>query len=109
MKEKDIITKWLAGEEIVIVRYYMTKAETVPYRDKTTQRPMSFDKLTHTVLTKDGAAAVDEDTRGIPNFVAKDYKPPFADGDRVAFSVVEKTSVKGVVTYKGKNLVKVEA
>lgn len=104
MKKAEIIAKLEARETIQLADYLMSVASKVEYKNKTTGKPDSFDKLVHTVLVASGAATVDEDTRSIPNFSAATYKSPFKQGDRVAVIVDSKSSVKGVVAFRGKLL-----
>lgn len=104
MKKADIYKKIEDRETVQFADYLMSVASRVDYKNKATGKPDSFDKLTHTVLVATGAATVDEDTRNIPNFSAAAYKSPFKQGDRVAVLVDSKSSLKGVVTFRGKLL-----
>jgi len=108
MKKADLLKKIEARETVVFADYLMSVAAKVDYKNKTTGKPDSFDKLTHTVLVATGAATVDEDTRSLPGFDAAKYVSPFKQGDRVAILADSKSSLKGVVTFRGK-LVNVEA
>lgn len=108
MKKAELYQKIEARETVQLADYLMSVASRVDYKNKATGKPESFDKLTHTVLVSTGAATVDEDTRNIPNFSASTYKSPHKQGDRVAIIVDSKSSLKGVVTFRGK-LLSVEA
>jgi len=108
MKKVELFQKIEARETVQFADFLMSVATKVDYKNKTTGKPDSFDKLTHTVLVSTGAATVDEDTRAIKDFSAATFKPSFKQGDKVAILVESKSSLKGVVTFRGK-LVSVEA
>jgi len=99
MKQTEILGRVLKGELIQCGEYLMSKADTVKYfKDGKAE---SFSKLTHTVLTSEGAVSVDEDTRAMPGFNPETYKSPFKKGQIVAILVTSKISQKGVVTIRG--------
>jgi len=99
MKQSEILGRVLKGELIQCGEYLMSRSETIKYSKN--GKADQFDKLTHTVLTTEGAVSVDEDTRKLPGFSAETYKSPFKKGQTVAIVVTSKTSLKGVVTIRG--------
>jgi len=102
MKQAQITEAVLRGQLIQGGEYLMSKAENIPYKDKKTGAAASFDKLTHTILTSDGAVAVEEDTRKIAGFDPVKYRSTYSKGQKVVVLVESKVSVRGVVTLRGK-------
>jgi len=101
MKQAEILARVLKGELLQCGEYLMTRAETISYKSKTDGKAASFDKLTHTILTSEGAVSVDEDTRKLLAFDSKTYKSPYVKGGKVVILVESKISVRGVVTIRG--------
>lgn len=99
MKQSEILGRVLKGELIQCGEYLMSRCETIKYAKN--GKSEQFDKLSHTVLTGEGAVTVDEDTRKLANFNPDTYKAPFKKGQSVAIVVESKISQRGVVTIRG--------
>jgi len=91
----------MKGEVLMVGEYLQSSAGVISYKSKETGQPASFEKLTHTILTAQGAVSVDEDTRKLKSFDVTNYKPPFAKGDKIIVIVSSVTSSKGVTTARG--------
>jgi len=60
MTQKDAIAAFLAGEQVLFVEYFTSKADHIRWTDKDTRKPLEADVLSHTVLTAEAAIRVDQ-------------------------------------------------
>lgn len=95
MKESELLASVKAGQLLLVGTFVHFKKEVVPYRDRKTGQPATFDKVEFQVLTANGVVSVQPDTRKIPGFKMDSYRCPFKPQQPVV------VIVEGMVTERG--------
>jgi len=100
MKQAEVIAAFNSGKIITVATFLHFKKEVVAYRGKD-GKPATFDKIEYSVLTANGIAFVQPDTRRIPGFEMDKFQCPFKPNDRVVVEISTMTADKGIVTIGG--------
>lgn len=107
MNKAEAIKRWESGEQCMCVEFLSSKAETITWRDKVSRGVMTAPILTHTVITKDGAAIagerVDEKT-----FDPHKYVSPYKRGDKLFVSFIGSNTEKGRQSLSGCKIERIE-
>jgi len=100
MKQVEVIAAFNAGKILTVATFLHFKKEVVAYRGKD-GKPATFDKIEFSVLTANGIAFVQPDTRRIPGFDMETYKCPFVPNQRVVVEISSMQVDKGITTIGG--------
>lgn len=100
MKQNEVIAAFNAGKILTVATFLHFKKEVVAYRGKD-GRPATFDKIEYTVLTANGVAFVQPDTRRIPGFDMETFKCQFQPNQKVVVEIATMTVDKGITTIGG--------
>jgi len=101
MKEASLVGEMKSGKILMVGKFLMMKKEVVPYRDKKTGQPATFNKVEFQVFGHEGTVFVQPDTRKIANFNMEAFKSPFKSMQDVVV-IIESMEVKlGITTISG--------
>jgi len=100
MKHAEVVAAFNAGKILTVATFLFFKKEVVAYRGKD-GKPATFDKIEYSVLTANGIAFVQPDTRRIPGFEMDKFVCPHKANDRVVVEIQTMTVDKGIVTIGG--------
>jgi len=102
MKEKDLLSTMLGGQQLLVGVYWAGKVEAMNIRDSKTKTPRTAHVLRETVLTDTEAVVV---TAWMPDDFneasAGAWKPPFKRMERVVVVVKAVESFQGFKRYNG--------
>lgn len=95
----DAVKSFQNGEKVLLVEFRHSKAETINYRDKVTQKPMAFSQIRHSIEVGDAPAVVAE--RVPEGFVPETYKSPLTKGTKALLRFDSCTVEKGITHFNG--------
>jgi len=101
MKQSQLVNAVESGKLLVVGSVVFFKKDVVPYRDKQTGKPATFNKIEYSVVTARGVWFVQPDTRKIKDFDMNTFANPFKNGQRVVVEVESMITEKGQVTVSG--------
>lgn len=99
MTQKEAVEAFLSGKRVAVVEYRSSKAETINWRDKESNKALTAVFLRHNVEMDDITATVNE--RTAEGFKPEAYKAPFTKGQKCVLVFSDLTTVKGVTTSRG--------
>lgn len=95
----DAVKAFQAGEKVLLVEVRNSKAEVINYRDKVTQKPMSFAQIRHAIEICDGTAVVGQ--RVPEGFNPETYSSGMPKGSKALLRYDSCTMEKGITHFNG--------
>jgi hypothetical protein len=99
IKMEQAIDLFKKGQQVLLVEYRGSVAETIAWRDRDTQKRMEADILRHNVETVAGPIVVNE--RMGEGFNASTYVSPYKKGQQVLLHFTDMATSKGVTSARG--------
>ena len=97
---EQALSDWKNGALIAVAEYRTSRAETITWRDRETQRTLKGVTLTHSIEVGGTTTMLSE--RVPDEFDPKQYQSPFTKGENVLVHIDSITRNKGVTTIYGK-------
>jgi len=101
MTKAKLLEAFNAGKILLVGKAMHFKKEVIAYRDRSTGKPATFDKVEFAVLGANGVVFVQPDTRKIPGFDMGKYENPFKPGQDVVVTIDTMSVDKGITTISG--------